>query len=183
MQHDGPRTHLCTIFDDACLEMCEVPDECIVAHGRRPFQRGVDHRSVLNAGAGTDANLPVVAAEYRRRPDAGLGSDEDRTDDDRVRVHESTGIDGGLLGAERVDGHEIVLLAWVAHDAADGYRSHQHAPRRLVHVASGWRTSTEGLRSGRPVAQRRKDRRCAARRHRNGHGRSGHSRSGADQAT
>ena len=97
MQHEGARTHLSTIFNDAGFEVGQVPDQAIVANGGRPFQSGVHDGSILNAGAGPNANLAVITAQHGSRPHAGLRTDENRTNDHGVRVNKSRGIDGGLL--------------------------------------------------------------------------------------
>jgi hypothetical protein len=115
------RTHLRTIFQDAGFEMSKVTHEAIVTHGGRPFERGVHDGAILNAGACTNAYLAIIAAQHRSGPHTGLWTNNHRTDNDRIWMDEGGGINRGDLGAKCVDGHEIVLLAWVAHDTADGY--------------------------------------------------------------
>lgn len=57
--------------------MRQMANQRIVAHGGWPLQRGVYHRSVLNAGAGTNTDLAIITAQDRRGPDTRLGSDDD----------------------------------------------------------------------------------------------------------
>ena len=45
-----------------------MPDQTIIAYSGRPFQGGVHNGSVLNAGAGSNANLAVIAAQYGSGP-------------------------------------------------------------------------------------------------------------------
>ena len=74
-----------------------MPNQTVVANGGWPFQGGVHDGSVLNAGAGPNANLAIITAQHRGGPHAGLWADKNRANDDRVGVNKSRGIDGGLL--------------------------------------------------------------------------------------
>ena len=47
---------------------------------------GVEHAVVLDARAGTDDDLALVATQHGARPDRALGADRDRADDHRVGV-------------------------------------------------------------------------------------------------
>ena len=45
-----------------------MPDQTIIANSGRPFQGGVHDGSILNAGAGSNANLAVITAQYGGGP-------------------------------------------------------------------------------------------------------------------
>ena len=74
-----------------------MPDQTIIANSGRPFQGGVHDGSILNAGAGSNANLAVITAQYGGGPHTLSWADKNRANDDRVGVNKSRGIDGGLL--------------------------------------------------------------------------------------
>src|SRR5712672_89314 len=59
----------------------------------------VEDGAILNVGAGADADVVDVAADYRAGPDAGVGADDDVADDYGGGVNVSGGGDFGALAA------------------------------------------------------------------------------------
>ena len=75
VQNDRARTDERSIPDDAAFEMRVMADRYVIADGCRMVPKGVDHRAVLNRGAGANDDRTVIAAQDRARPDRGFGAD------------------------------------------------------------------------------------------------------------
>ncbi len=94
-------------FDGAGLEVHHVSYDAVVADHGGSIGRGVQHTVVLHAGASTDGDVAVVAAQHGSRPDGAVGTDVNVTDDDGVGVHECIRVNVGDSVAEGINGHEL----------------------------------------------------------------------------
>ncbi len=87
--------------------MNHVANDAIVTNDRGALGCGVQHTVVLHAGASSDGDVPLVAAQHRARPHGAVRADVNIADDDRVGVHKGVGMDVGNEVAEGINGHDV----------------------------------------------------------------------------
>lgn len=94
-----------TILDRAALQMHDMADDAVVSDDCRPDMSGVKNGTVLNRCSLSDSYLAVVSTQNCTGPNRTSWSDEDRTDDHRVRMDERVRVDLGNLITKGIDGH------------------------------------------------------------------------------
>jgi len=105
MQHDAAITDEAARFDGASLEVHHVPDDAVVTDHGGSLGRRVQHTVVLHAGARTDGDVTVIAAQYRPGPHGAVGTNVNITDDDGIGVHEGIRMNVGNAITEGINGH------------------------------------------------------------------------------
>jgi hypothetical protein len=72
--------------------MNHVPNHAIVTNCGVAKGCGVNHRPILNAGALTNNDCPVVSAKHSAWPNAAVGTNGDRANDNGVGVNIRSGM-------------------------------------------------------------------------------------------
>ena len=103
-----------SIFEDAALEMSEMPDDAAVTDDRREVGSGVDDGAVLNGRTRPDPDFAEVAAQDCVGPHTRLGADRDVPDDHGLGMDEGVGVDPRGDSVQLVDWHGRGRYTWAA---------------------------------------------------------------------
>ena len=95
IQNDGSDADQHLIFNRAAVQHRHMPHRDAIADDGRIFRVGVHHSAVLNAGFVPDLDQRDVAAQRRRRPDAGALTDGNVSNNGRVWIDIGGGGDTG----------------------------------------------------------------------------------------
>src|SRR5260370_34288767 len=100
VEDDGAHANEAAGLDRAAVQGDAVADGDVVAEEQRiVVAHDVEDAAVLNIGAGADADVVHVAADYGAGPDAGVRTDDDVADDDGGGVNVGGCGDFGPLAA------------------------------------------------------------------------------------